>query len=204
MSINYDYDENAASHSDDVANRIDKCGAYIGSFKRVNAFTSSKGTEGIHFEFDVPGGGLTSFDCYTRKEENGQPKTLFGLNQVQAMMAILKVRGLQSKPGKIEEWVDGKKVEGEGEVFPDLENKRIGLVLQQELYTKNNGQDGYRMNLFGVFDPESRLTASEIKDRKVQPEKLERMLRGLKVKDSRKAKENEPVQPSINVGAGDY
>lgn len=205
MSVNYDFDENAASHSDDVANRIDQCGAYIGTFKTVNAFVSSKGTEGIHFEFDVPGGGMASFDCYTRKEdENGQPKTLFGLNQVQAMMAILKVRGLQSKPGKVEAWEDGKKVEKEGDRFPDLEGKRIGLVLQRENYSKNNGQDGFRMNLFGVFDAESRFTASEIKERKAAPEKLERMLRGLKTKDSRVAKVEEPAQPPLNVGAGDY
>jgi hypothetical protein len=205
MSTNYDFDEAAASRSDDVANRIDQCGAFIGTFKKVNAFLSSKGTEGIHFEFDVPGGGAASFDCYTRKmDENGNPKTLFGLNQVQAMMAILKVRGLQSKPGKVEVWEDGKKVEADGDVFPDLEGKRIGLVLQKELYDKNNGEDGFRMNLFGVFDAESRLTASEIKERKAQPEKLERMLRGLKVKDSRKAKIAEPAQPSLNVGAGDY
>ena len=205
MSINYDYDENAGAHADDVANRIDQCGAYIGEFTVVNAMESSKGTQGIHFEFTSPGGGTASFDCWTEKtDDDGNPKTLFGLNQVQAMMSILGVRGLKSEPGEVEEWVDGKRVKVEGDRFPALEKKKIGLVLQRENYSKQDNSDGFRMNLFGVFHAESRLTASEIKERKVAPEKLEKMLRGLKTKDSRVARIAEPAQPPMGAAAGGY
>lgn len=202
MSTNYEYDPEAAGKADDVANRIDTSAAFIGSFKVAHAIKSANtGTEGIHFEFVSPGGGAAGFDVYTRKAD-GTPT--FGMNQIQAMMTILELRGLRAVAGKFEAYdADaGKRIEQEGEVFPDLAGKPIGLVLQRENYTKNNGQEGYRMNLFGIFHATSRLTASEIKERKVQPEKLEKMLRGLKNKDSRTAKPAEPAQPQVGAADG--
>lgn len=203
MSVNYDYDPEAAGKADDVASRIDTSNAYIGQFKVVHAITSTKGTEGIHFEFNSPGGGSASFDVYTRKED-GTPT--FGNNQIQAMQAILGLRGLRSVPGKFEAWDNdaGKRVETEGEVFPELCGKDIGLVLQKEKYTKNNGQEAFRMNLYGVFHPVTRFTASELKEKKAQPEKLEKMLRSLKDKDSRKAPVAEPAQPAVGGVDGNY
>lgn len=203
MTTNYEYDPDAASKADDVASRIDTSAAYIGQFKSVHAFKSSKGTEGMHFEFTSPGGGSAGFDLYTRKEDG---TVVFGMNQLQAMMAILGLRGLRAQQGMFEayDFDEGKRVEKTGEIFPDLCGKTIGLVLQKEKYTKNNGQEGYRMNLFGIFHPDSRLTASEIKERKAQPEKLEKMLRGLKDKDTRRAVTAEPAQPSVGAPDGAY
>ena len=199
MSTNYDFDPDAAGKADDVASRIDTSAAYIGRFKNVFAVESSKGTHGVTVEFQSPGGGSADFTLWTEKEDGTK---VFGWNQLQAMMQILGLRGLRAVPGKFEAYdADaGKRIEQDGEVFPDLLDRDIGLVLQKELYTKNNGQEGYRMNLFGVFHATSRLTASEIKERKVQPEKLEKMLRGLKNKDSRRAVSSEPAQPSVGAG----
>lgn len=203
MTVNYDFDADAASKADDVASRIDASAAYIGQFKVVHAFKSIKGTEGMHFEFMSPGGGSASFDVYTRKED-GTP--VFGSNQIQAMMAILGLRGLKSVEGKFEayDFDVGKRTERSGDIFPELAGKDIGLVLQKEKYTKNNGQEGYRMNLFGVFHPVSRLTSSEIKERKATPEKLEKMLRSLKDKDSRKAVVADTPQPSVGGVEGAF
>ena len=204
----YSYDPEAAGKADDVANRIDTSNAYVGRFKLAHQIVSSKGTEGVHFEFASPGGGTASFDVYTRKDD-GTPT--FGNNQLQAMMAILGLKGLKSVPGKFEAWDndEGRRVETEGETFPDLCDKDIGLVLQKELYTKNNGQEGFRMNLYGIFHPVTRFTSSELKEKKAAPEKLEKMLRSLKTKDSRKARTEEPAQPDVGSavatgGEGSY
>jgi hypothetical protein len=204
MTTSYEYDPEAGSKADDVASRIDTSAPYIGRFKTAHTIKSERtGTEGIHFEFNSPGGGSASFDVYTRKED-GTPT--FGWNQVQAMMTVLGLRGLRSVLGKFEQYDfdAGKRVEVEGEIFPDLCEKDIGLVLQKELYTKGDGKEGFRMNLYGIFHPVSRLTASELKDRKTQPEKIEKMLRSLKTKDSRKAVAPEPSQPAVGAGEGGY
>jgi hypothetical protein len=196
MMVEFSYDPEAAGKADDVANRIDTSAAYVGQFKLVHAFASSKGTAGLHFEFGSPGGGTASFDCYTHKED-GTP--VFGNNQVQAMMAILGLKGLKSDVGKYEAWDkdEGKRLETEGDTFPDLCGKDIGLVLQKEKYTKGNGSEGFRMNLYGVFHPVTKFTASELKEKKAKPEKLEKMLRALKDKDSRTPTTAEPSQPQV-------
>lgn len=197
MSVSYEYDEGSASQADNVANRIEQ-GPYVGQFKVVHAITAQSGTEGMHFEFES-GGGNVGFDLYTRKSDGSK---VFGMNLVQAIMSIMGLRGLKSVSGEHEAWVDGKRETVEGEVFPDLAGKDIGLVFQKELYTKGDGRDGQRMNLYAVFHPTSRLMVSEIKEHKVKPEKLEKTLKGLKVKDTRKAAAAEPSQPSVGAEGG--
>lgn len=206
MSISYDYDENAASHADDIANRIDTGGAYVGTFKRAEATVSDqKGTHGIIFEFEAPGGGAIEATLWTRKADGS---AIFGDNIVQAIRTILNVRGkLESSPGTVMKWEEGKKVEAAGDVFPQLCGKRIGVVLQKELYTNGSGRDSYRMNLYGVFDADSKLTASEIKEGVKEPKKLQRMINSVqKNKDSRTAATAEPAQPAVGaaVASGDY
>lgn len=206
-SVSYDYDDSAAGHAEDFANRIDKSDAFIGKFTNAWALVSktkddgSGGTSGIHFEFEGAGGERGQADIYTVKKDGTK---LFGYNMVMAMMLIMGVKGLKTKKGEIEGFVDGKREKMEGDVFPDLIGKSIGVIFQKELYTKNDGKEGSRYNLIATFHPETKLTASEIKEKKVKPEKFERIMRGLKTKDSRTAQAAEPAQPSQALPAGDY
>lgn len=205
--ISYDYDENAAGHAEDFANRIDKSDAFVGKFTNVWALVSktkddgSGGTSGIHFEFEGDGGERGQADIYTIKKDGTK---LFGYNMVQAMMLIMGVKGLKTKKGEVEIFEDGKRVKAEGDTFPDLIGRKIGVIFQKELYTKSDGKEGSRYNLIATFHPETRMTASEIKEKKVKPEKYERIMRGLKTKDSRIAAAPEPSQPSQGLPAGDY
>lgn len=201
--ITYDYDEKAAVHADDAASRIAESGPYIGSFTKAFAIQAQSGAQGISFEFNSPGQGTSEFSLYTVSKD-GAP--IFGGNMVNAIMFLLGVKKLTSEPGTVTVWEDGAKVEKEGEVFPQLCGKPIGIVLQKELYTKGNGaRDGVRFGLYGMYQPETKLMMSEIKEKKTTPAKLDRLLKGLKVKDSRKPEAAEPGQPSVGLGAaGEY
>jgi hypothetical protein len=202
--MNYEYDEEAASHAEDFANRIDENGLYIGRFKRADAIESANtGTKGIEFEFEMPGGGNATFSLYTEKSDGTR---LFGFNKVMALMTLFRLRTIKAMPGKVSKFDadEGKRVEMDGEVYPDLLEKDIGVALSKELYTSNSGKDSYRMNLETFFDPKTKLTASEIKEGKAKPEKLERIVKQLKTKDSRVKKANEPAQPSAGAPVGDY
>lgn len=198
----YVFNEEQAAKADDIANRIDTSGAYVGKFLRAEATVSQSGTEGIVFEFDGGSSGRGEFTLWTRKEDGS---TAFGMNFLQSIMLMLGLRGLKSAPGKVMKWSDdaNARVEEDGEVFPDLVGRSIGIVLQKELTTKRSGGDSYRLNLYGVFHHESRLTASEIKERKTTPMKLDKLLKGLKDKDSRKASA-EPTQPSMTAAGGGF
>lgn len=204
MTIEYNYNEQSAVKADDAASRIAEQGPYVGKFVRAEAVLSARtGTHGIAFAFEAPGQGTTDFTLWTQKED-GTP--IFGMNMVNAIMFLIGVKSLKSAPGKVERYDEEARarVEVDGDVFPDLCNKPIGIVLQKELYSKDSGGDGSRMNLYGLFQPETKLMMSEIKERKTTPVKLERLLKGLKVKDGRKAVANEPAQPSLGVAAGEY
>lgn len=200
--MDYEYDEEAAGHADDFANRIDENGPYVGQFTKAEAVVSrEKGTNGIRFVFSMPGGGEADFTLWTAKADG---ERIFGFNKVQAMMTILGVRSLKAVPGLVQGWDDGKKVEVEGEVYPDLCNKDIGVFLSKELTTTGSGKESYRMNLEGCFRASDKLTASEIREKKKTPEKFGKIIKGLKTKDSRVQKRAEPGSPDMGAPVGDY
>lgn len=196
--MNYEYDDDAAGHADDFANRLDESGAYVGKFTKAESIVAGSGTKGIRFEVEVPGAGKAQFSLYTEKDDGSR---IFGFNMVQGMMYLFGLKTLKTAPGKVMQYDEdqGKSVEVDGEVYPDLIGKDIGIVLQKELTTRKDGKDGYRMNLALVFHPTSRFTVSELKDRKAKPEKLEKVLKGLKNKDSREKRTPEPATPSAGA-----
>ena len=81
-------------------------------------------------------------------------------------------------------------------IFPELTDKRVGLLLQREEYIKSDGSTGAKVNIFGVFDPDTELTASEILAKKTQPEVLARMMAALKDKPLAGAKPQTATQPA--------
>lgn len=204
MANDYDFDPDAAGHADDNANRIDHSAPYLGSFTYAEKVVSTqKGTKGLRLGFDDGHGGKCELQLWTEKSDGTK---LFGFNFVQAIMHIMGLKGLKSVKGKVYEWNDETKKrrdkEVDGEVYPDLLNKRVGLVLQKELKTSQGGKDFFDMNIYGVFHPETRLTSSELKDKKTKPEKLEKLVKGLRDKDSRKKAEKEPDQPNLGAEGG--
>lgn len=204
MTTEYTYDPAAAQRADEAASRLEHAVPYVGSFKKASAITAKTGSTGIELEFDAPGQGQIAFSLYTRKAD-GTP--IFGANFLNAFMFFFGLKSLKSVPGKVTVWDEEakKRLEQDGEVYPELCNKPIGLVFQKELYTKEKGGgDGERLNLIGVFQPETRLMFSEVQDRKQKPEKLAKMLTTLRVKDTREKGATEAAQPSMGAPAGDY
>src|SRR5574341_768789 len=197
MTYEYAYNETLASQADDVALRIDTSGAYVGVFTCARVFTNDKGNEAVEFDFKTNDGNRARFNLYLRRADGSE---LFGQRLLQAMMTVLGQRGLRTSTGLVEMYENGERIEVEGERFMDLESKKIGLILQKETYSKTNGGTAFRMNIYGVFHPETRLTASEIREHKATPMKYERILRALKDKDTRTVKD-EPSQPPVS-GSG--
>ncbi len=206
--MEYTYNEAAAVAADKAASRISEGGAYVGTFKNVWAIESSGGAQGLSFIFDSPGNGVIEFTQYTIGKDGSEIR---GANFVNAMMFMLGLKNLKSEPGKAEVWDadEGKRVESDVEAFPAMCGKPIGLMFQRELRTykpiEGPAKNQDNLNLECVFQPETRLLLSEIKERKTVPVKYDRMLKMcLKVKDSRKPEAAEPAQPSMGVEAGSY
>ncbi len=175
----YQLDSTLASKADTIGAYINETGKYVGDFTRVEALVSTnKGTHGVGFTFKAVDGRETKFDIWTKKG-NGEPLT--GLNQMNAIMACLKVRQVNVQKMDVKKWHDGKEQIMTADCFPDLMNKKIGLLLRSEEYAKmkdghETGEYGWRMGLFAIFQADTELMASEILARKTQPEQLGKVI----------------------------
>jgi hypothetical protein len=185
----YTLNAESAKKADVVGAYISETGKYVGTFIRAEKLvSSSKGTDGIGFTFKDEASRECRFDVWTQKQ-TGEP--LSGLNQVNAMMACLQVRGISTTIQNVKKWVDSKEMMAAADCFADLMGKKIGLLLRAEEYEKMKdgkkvGGTAWRMGLFAVFQAGTELMASEILNRKTKPEQLEKVLAQLADKPVKK------------------
>lgn len=186
-------DTNSAKAADSIASTIRESGKYIGTITRAEKLVSKSGTMGLGLSFRASDGSSAEYlDVYYQK---GNGDALAGLKTVNAILACLGLREAKDGRIKFDRWNREEKrrepVEADG--YPDLMGKRIGLLLQKELAThQHTGQDVERMLIFGVFSAETELTASEILERKTNPERLGKMLDALTARPVRDSREKAP------------
>lgn len=184
MSRSYDLDPNAAKKADEKSARINATGAYIGELKNAIAVRSGqKGTEGVELHFESLDKQEARVTIWTFKADGTQ---LSGFNTVQAIMTCLQIRRLEASPAKVELYdreAGAMKVK-EVDQYHEMIKKPLGLLLQlaPEEYVKGDGSVATvnKLDLYGVFNPASKMVASEILARAVKPEKLEKMQAMLK------------------------
>jgi hypothetical protein len=198
--MSYNLDPNAARKADQGGNRITDIGKYVGVFTQAVDITASTGTKGIALRFDSNGQGA-NLSLYTMRANGDQ---LMGYQALMAIMTCMKVRNIEVRPGTFKQWDAEAKQEvtQRGEVYPDLCNKPIGLLLETEDYPKNDGGTGSRMVIAGIFQPETEFTASEILDKKTQPEQLEKMVARLRHRPMKAAKSATPAATGAGGGSG--
>jgi len=170
--MDYALDTKDARKADQRGGFIDETGKYIGTLTRAEDITSSGGTKGIDFSFAGDDGRRTRFSLYTTKKDGA--KIAIGHSFVMALMTCLAVRSMSPKPTKVKKWDIDANAEVDAAVpcYTELMNKRIGVLLERETFTKSGGGEGSRMILAGVFQADTELMASEILDKKVKPEQL--------------------------------
>lgn len=194
----YALDVNEARKADSTGSMIKEIGKYVGKFTQAEDVTASTGTKGIALSFESDAGQKTRVSLYTQKS-NGE--RIMGFQAVMAIMTCLSLRNITPKPGTIKFWDNDAKAEKtkQGDVFPDLCGKPIGLLLETEDYERQDGSVGVRMVLKGVFQAATELTASEILDKKTKPEQLARMVAGLR---HRPLKGHKAAAPAHNEDYG--
>lgn len=187
-----------ARQADRVNTSIKESGKYIGVITRAEKLISKKNTEGFGLSFKADDGSTANYlDLYT---VNASGETLPSMATVQAILCCTRTK--EAKEGNIqfEKWDSDAKqtVKATANGYPELMGKRIGLLLQRELSTNNtNGKDVDRVVIYGVFEADSELTASEILDKKTQPEKVAKMISALKpINDRRTGASSSSLAPS--------
>lgn len=188
----YTLDVQAARHADTAGATIKEIGKYVGEFIQAKDVVTKKGGRGIEFIFKSQGGQKANLAIYTTGANGDRYQ---GYDALMAIMTCLQLRGIKPAPGKVTryDFEAKKEVVEDGTVFPDL-HKPIGVLLETEDYEKKDGSIGTRMVLKNVFQPSTELTASEILDKKTQPELLAKMVEGLRHRPLKGARQPVPRQ----------
>lgn len=178
MSLTLDVNE--ARKADNVSSAITSAGKYIGVITRAEKLTSKNGVSGLGLSFKSDDGSTANYlDLYTVKPDG---EKLRGFGFAQAILCCTRTKQADEGTITFDKWDkdSGAIVKAQALGYPALQGKRIGLLLQEELATNNKtGADVKRVNIFGVFEADSELTASEILDKKTQPEQLGKLFQSL-------------------------
>lgn len=169
---------------------VSEPGKYAGTITRAEAVTSKQGTKGIEIAIKTDDGATADYLTIWVQKANGEE--LSGIKAVSALLTCLKLKGAKTGTINTEKWDsdDRQRIEVQVDGYPDMMGKKIGVVLQKELYTKNNGSDGAKMNIVGFFEAGTEFTAGEILDKATTPKQLEKTVAWLMtkpVKDNRKS-----------------
>lgn len=198
----YALDTNAARSADARGSFIDETGKYVGTFTRAEEIVSRQGTKGIGFTFKANDGRTARFDIYTERSDGSVLNV--GRGQVMAMMACLSLRKIEATLAVVKKWDSEASAERDVRVpcYVDLMGKPVGVLLEVEEYAKQDGSTGRRMSPAGVFQADTELMASEILDRKTQPQQLAKLVASLRDRPLKDKPAQQRGAPQQRGGSG--
>lgn len=205
--MSYTLDSTQAKAADSLGSSIRETGKYVGTITRAEALTSKQGSRGLGLSIKAADGASADYlDLWTHNKD-GEP--LSSLKTVNAILACLKLRGINEGPITFEKWNKDKKAREQvtGTGYPDLMGKRIGFLLRKELETDDKGEDRDRLAIYAVFQADTELTASEVLGQQTKPERLGKMFDALMAKpvnDKRKAPGSTPRPAASSADSGDW
>lgn len=201
----YNLNPNDAKAADQIGRFIKETGKYQGTITRAEAVKSKQHTDGVEFTFLSDDGREAEYlTLWTIKQDGTH---LSDYKKLMAIMACCQVKSISPKPMMVKKYDRdaGAKVDTQITGFPELTGKKIGLLLQKELYTKDDGSDGSSLRIYAAFQHGTELTATEILDRKTSPVALGKLVEGLGDKDNRKkgARTSANHLPAYEPAGGD-
>ncbi|QDQ24961.1 hypothetical protein FNU76_00580 [Chitinimonas arctica] len=206
MTRSYNLDTKAAEKADAKSSRIQTTGEYIGAFKYAIAVKSSRtGTEGIELHFEDTDKQEARITLWTAKASG---EMLTGNNVLHAIMTCLSLRSIQATRQTIElyDHKAGAKVPKDVDAYADLASKRIGLLLQlapeEYLDSQQAIKIANRLELYSVFNADTRMVATEILSRSARADKLEKLKASLKDKALKKLSVGKSNAPQAGPASG--
>jgi hypothetical protein len=176
MTREYNLDTAAAKDANSGGKRITEPGLYTGKFRAAFYEKNDRGTESVNLIFVSDSGQeVGPLALYTH---NGNGEPLPSYKTLNAIMACMRVRKLEAKPGKVSlyEFDSKQEVEKSKTTYPALVGPRIGLVLQGEEYENRNDEIKVRMVIAAPFDADSKRMAEEVLSQAQDAKALEKFL----------------------------
>lgn len=190
----------AAAKTVGVSQRIVEKGKYVGVFTVAEAVTSTRGTEGIEFRFKSNDGMTADYLTVWTHKENGEE--LMGAKLVSAIMVCVEAKSIKPAPATVRKWDrdQRKEVDVKAEVYADLMNRQIGVLLAREEYEKADGSTDWKMALVLPFDAATDRTVAEKLDRKPTGEALPAIIERLSDRPLRTGGKPAARKPASQTG----
>ncbi|QQE90439.1 hypothetical protein [Azotobacter chroococcum] len=202
MARAYNLDTQAAKEANAGGKRITETGKYVGTITAAFYEQNQKGTESVNIMFTAADGReVGPLNLYTH---NGSGEPLAGYKTLNALMTCAKVRALSwnVEPLELYDFDQREVVTKQKEVAVELKGKKIGLVLQKEVYNKQSGGQGERMLITAPFEASTELMAAEILGGQKEPAALGGMMAYIAKNPIKYAKG--ATQQSQQPAAGSY
>ena len=171
----FQLDQNAAQKgSGGGGGMIDTGGPYVLQIKTAKHRTNDNGTEGVELYLEAQDGRTLRLTLWVK---NSKGETIHGYSQLQALMTVLKLRGITPQQGQVEEYDPSAQttVTVTRDLYPDL-HQQAGMLLKREYYfNERAGEHKISMKLVAPFTPDTRQTAQEVLDQK-EAEQLDKMI----------------------------
>ncbi len=188
-----------AMAADNVFSSIRETGKYVGTITRAEKIVSKNGTQGLGLSFKSNDGATADYlDLwYQGADGNKLPSN----KQVMALLACLKLREPVDGEVTFDAWdkTTKSKVKKTTMGYPEMMGKPIGFLLQQEL-GEHEGKTTDKIVIFGVFQADTELTATEILKQKTSPEQLAKMLGSLMQRPVRDTRRNKTASTAFSDG----
>jgi hypothetical protein len=155
-------DQLAVQPETNVGSRIETSGAYVGHFTLAKERTAKTGTKGIEFNFEAEDGRIARYLTLWLTRANGE-KIEYPYSLLSALMACLNVKNVETTSSMVDEWsaAASMMMPTEAQIFPELMNKPIGVLLQREERLWE-GKTFVSMKIAQFYDPSDRSTPAEI------------------------------------------
>lgn len=197
--------EMAREGAGSLGGRIRETGKYIGVIEWAREVTFHSGAVAIEIKFRSVDDQTAQLKLFVSSRTSPEP--LFGMKQLNALLACVKIRQINGVSGSAEVWDSTQKamVITPSTVFPELKNKPIGLLLQKEVY-EYEGQQKDQMLMFAPFTADTEQTAREVLDNKGAVGELGKLCDGLKdkVRQGAHAAQTNNAAPTGSAGGGDF
>lgn len=171
-NVIFTYNEEAALTAG-MGGFINESGAYTITITEAALTTSQGGAKAIEFSGEADDGRKVQYLSVYVSKKDGSANT-FGVNMIHAIMGCAGVKQLTNHMKAVNQYV-----------APEFAGKKVGLVLQKVLRSKNDGSDTYGLEIRLPFIAQTRQTLQEKADGK-NAETVDRMVASLKDKDERK------------------
>lgn len=195
MAREYQVNQKAACEASRGSSRINQSGASVFTIKYAWApIPNNNGTESFAVIAESDDGLKLEQTLYTH---NGKGDELPSYGMVHAIMTCAGVRSLVPQRGEVitYDFVTKKDEANQEDVYPALQGKRVGLVIQMEEYVNGSGQTKQRPQIIGAYNADSRKTAAEIWNKAEDAKSLDAQLRWLDANPVKLAKPKTQAAP---------